>query len=507
MSLTEKQKEIANKYRQLNQQSAEPISADERLSSIVDSAVTGIEKSTTVVPKSTNVIKDFGIGALKGITGTLQNIGNIVAKPVGKLMGIPEEQIGFTEEQLTPTNTAQKVGKFTEQVAEFAIPSAKIGTLTKGLSKSAQLGTRALTSGTIATAQSGEIGSETAIATGLELVFPAFSKVMTPVKRLFGSLGSGLSGANSQVIKQITTNPQIAKQTFEKISQEGGESILKKNAQTIVKGVQTIRKEASANYGKALESMTTPISKVSLKNASQKVLKDSGIGIKNGVFNFTKSDILDKTIQKRAETLIRTINNQKDLSGKGVKRILDELESKMFKSTGGDANRQAFNSFVLKLKSGFRKVIKETDKTLEKANKQYYDDLNIATTIQQIMGKVKFGNTAELVKTASKLDNLFKQKGISPQAVDDFLNRIGVNPSDFRTTEAVRQITSIEDVANAKGIGLSELIRALSSSVLPPETIGKIAALTGLADNVVSPVFNKVKPTLRATLLELLTQE
>lgn len=456
-------------------------------------------------PQEFGGLLDPAIGAIKGATGTLQNIGNVVAKPVGKLFGVKEEDIGFTPEQLEAKNTLQKVGKFGEQVAEFAVPISKVGTATKGLSGIAKLAPRALTSGAVATAQEGEIGTGTAVATGLELAFPAFGKVMKPIKRLFVSLGSGLSGVSTQTLKSVAENPAIAKKTFEEIAKEGGDKIIRRNANVILKGISKIKKESSKAYGEALEKLGKEnISKVALKKEAQSALKESGISAKGGVIRFTNSDILDTTIQKRAKNLITQINNQKDFSGKGVRNIMKLIEGKKFKTAGGDANRLAFNKFADALDKGFRKAIAKSTPIMEKANKAYSKDRDIVDAIQAVFSKTKFNQTSDLIKVANRLEGLFAKKGIAPKEVDRFLTRIGVSPSEFRTTESVRKLMSVEDVANAKGINISEVIRSLTSSTLTPEVIGRIATMTNLEDSIVKKIFTKVAPTMRATLLEIL---
>lgn len=75
-----------------------------------------------------NTLTDLGAGAVKSATNTLQNVGNLAIKPLNaglNAIGVKTPQTGFTPEQLTPTNTTQKIGQGVEQAAEFLVPEAK----------------------------------------------------------------------------------------------------------------------------------------------------------------------------------------------------------------------------------------------------------------------------------------------------------------------------------------------------------------------------------------------
>jgi len=119
-----------------------------------------------------STIADVGKGALKGLGQTMQNIGNIVAKPVGKLFGIEEEKIGLPEQTFEAQNTAQTIGKGAERIAEFLVPAGKVASISNNVNKvigasniiakplARVLATgsiEALFSGALTTAQTGDI--------------------------------------------------------------------------------------------------------------------------------------------------------------------------------------------------------------------------------------------------------------------------------------------------------------------------------------------------------------
>src|SRR4051812_35819526 len=85
-------------------------------------------------------LKDFSQGFAASGIEHLQNVGNMIAKPVGRVFGVPEEQIGIPSKLLERTNTAQKIGAGVETAAEYVAPGMGaskaeryIDTLTQGL--------------------------------------------------------------------------------------------------------------------------------------------------------------------------------------------------------------------------------------------------------------------------------------------------------------------------------------------------------------------------------------
>ena len=97
--------------------------------------------------------------------------------------------------------------------------------------------------------------------------------------------------------------------------------------------------------------------------------------------------------------------------------------------------------------------------------------MQLVEAVEDIFGKVDYKNLSEVVNASKKLETLFAQKGLAPDVVDDFLKRIGISSADFRTTEAVRQITDKTTQANTKGLSVGELMQQITSSVITPQLV------------------------------------
>jgi hypothetical protein len=64
---------------------------------------------------------------------------------------------------------------------------------------------------------------------------------------------------------------------------------------------------------------------------------------------------------------------------------------------------------------------------------------------------------------ALKLETLFTEKGYDPKIINDFLDRVGIEGGAFKSTEAMRQLTTKSYTANTIGTNPFEVIRAFTS--------------------------------------------
>lgn len=98
--------------------------------------------SPPIQPHTTNsnpfkVAGNIGVGAIKGIGSTLLNMGKTGVRALEGITGIKNS----TDDRVTqnfenavkPTDTAQKIGFYGEQVAEFFLPASKASNLSRGI--------------------------------------------------------------------------------------------------------------------------------------------------------------------------------------------------------------------------------------------------------------------------------------------------------------------------------------------------------------------------------------
>jgi hypothetical protein len=475
----------------------------------------------TAIPRVTT---ELAIGAGKGVIETVrgaERLGERFLEQTGgriaeRITGRPKEEIvepgivtrAIPEEAVEAVTPAEKVGKFGERVAELAIPGTKVAKATKTAGLLTKIVSRALTSGGIVATQTGKVGKEAGFAAAIDAGIPIADAVLTPVfnvvKRLFRGLGSGLSGVSTDVIDTIVDNPQKAQEVVEEITEKGNFAILKRNADDIVEGVSKIRQEARMRFGEGLKVLKEiDINPQSFRKSIQTFLDDVGSSVKGVFRTLDKVDFNDpKSIQK-ASNLIDDVSKTK-LDGLSLRNILNKVSKSRFKRAITEEAR-AFNAFIGDLEDAIRKAIGESTDKLSEINKIFSQDMQLAGAIEKIFGKVKFKNLEEINKVSQQLESLFGKKGLSPEIIDNFLNKIGISPTEFKVTEAVRQISGkVQSAANRAGVTFAELTQSITGAILSPQAIRKLSIITGLAEDIVKPLFERVAPTVRAGLIELI---
>jgi len=473
--------------------------------------------------EETQGIKGVAVGVGKGILSTVkgmgqlgEKIGNVIVPKQYEMPSSYSDEATkdglLSEENLTARGTAEKIGKGAEQIAEFAVPGSMVSKATKGASMVGKIIPRALTSGTVASVQAGDIGVETAIASGIETAFPVAGKILKPATKLisglFRNIGSALSGVPSETLQKISSNPNVANDVIKVLKESGKDSVLRENTKTILNGIQQIKRESSSMFAKGIESLSkTDIKPNIIKDEIKSVitnnkglLSKTGFSLKNTEFSS------DPKLVKSASALINSIDKSKDLSGRGVKKLMDLAENTKLKTATTDTSI-SFNRFIDDIKNGLENSISKSTNKLSSIKKQYSSERQLVDAIQGILGKVKFNNEKELVAVSKRLNTAFKDSDLTESELDKFLTRIGITPDDFKTSEAVRQISNIKAGANAMGTNRMEIVRSLSGSILTPKMVRDVAVLTGKSEELLKPILENLNPTMRASLIDLLTTE
>ncbi|MEK6882942.1 MAG: hypothetical protein AABY22_25180, partial [Nanoarchaeota archaeon] len=318
--------------------------------------------------------------------------------------------------------------------------------------------------------------------------------------RLFKGVGSALSGASSRQIDAILSNPQAANQAVSQIKQVGGSTILRKNAQSIVQGVSKVRQEARTAFKEGLEQLSeTDIEPTTFRTGIGAVLDKYGSAVKGGKRVLQNVEFDDpKNIQKASGLIDRL--SKVELNGKTLRKLADDIESAKFRTATSD-ERLAFNVFLKDLSKGLKDTISKSTTKLDEINKMFSEQMGLAEEIQKIFGKVKFKNASEILAVSKKLETLFSQKGLAPESIDKFLQRIGIEPTGFKAEEAARQIGELTPAANTIGTNPFEIIRAFTAAVVSPQMIRRIAIITGFGENIVKEWATKLSPTARGILI------
>ena len=465
-----------------------------------------VEGQTGLKGFATGLLKSAaktGLGIAKGFQKTFPLIG------VGPF-GIKGKPTPETEQALEAKTTAEKTGKFVGDVAQFAIPGTKVAKATKALSVIPRIGTRAAVSGAVGTAQTGDIKGG-ALAAGVEALAPGVGKVAGVVAkpitalmgRLFKGISSSLSGASSGQIEAILANPRTARQAVKGIKATGGASLLRKNANAIVQGVSKIRQDARRAFGEGLDKLSeADINPTTFRDAVGTVLNKFGSVVSKGQRVLQNVEFDDPKNLKRASDLISRLSRVK-LDGRSLRKLADDIDATKFKTAISD-ERLAFNAFTKDLSQGLKDAISKSTNKLDEINKAFSANIQLAEGIQQIFGKVKFKNLKEVLIVSQRMESLFTQRGLAPEVVDSFLQKIGIKAGAFRAGEAARQMGELAPTANTIGISVFEFIRSFTAAVVPPKAVRFLAIWLGIGNEVASEIATRLSPIARAALIRTL---
>lgn len=348
-------------------------------------------------------------------------------------------------------------------------------------------------------------GVGTAIAGALPVAGAAIKPATAIVSRLFKGLGSGLSGVSEDTIDRILNNPEIAKRASQKLAQTGNERVLETNARTFLNGVSQIKKEARASFGKGLEALKeTDIDPKAFRGSIQPILQGYAVVSEKGKRVLGNVEFTDPKNIKKASELINSLSKSK-MDGVSLRKLADDIENSKYKIATSD-ERLSFNAFINDISGAVKEAINKSTGKLDEINKNFSSDMQLAEAVENIFGKVNYKNLPELVKASKKLEGLFAQKGLEPEVVDNFLKRLGMNPEELKTSEAIRQISQKSAPSNTTGLSFGELARGVTSAVVTPEMVKNLSIATGLAEKELSSVLQKMKTPARNLLIQALLQ-
>lgn len=498
----------------------------------------------TQEPQGKTGISGFTTGLAKSAGGAILGAGQIgqdilqgtVGRGVEALTGTPRNELGssllekgtdaFNEakSQTTARTTSEKVGKFTGDVAQFFVPGSAATKLTKGAGIIAKIVARAAGSGSVAALQSGEVGKDAAVAAGTEALLPGLGKVAGGVKNVVGfatkttgsimkNLLKGL-GAN---VDAIADNPEAISAALKSLS--GAEKsfltkTLEKSSQTIQQGIRTVRGEARKAFGEGLEKLgLEDISPKNFRNSIETTLAKFGSVVSKGKRKLNNVEFNDPKNLSKASSLIDRLSSTK-LDGKTLRKLADDIDASKFKTATSD-ERLSFNVFINDLSKGVKDAINSSTDKLKEINKQFTGEMQLVEAIEDIFGKQKFFSEKELQKISEKLPNALKKSGLSEENINSFFKRIGIDPTEFRATEAVRTSVSGRRVPEAEGLGLGEIRRQVSAAIFNPEQATKFSLfLERLPKNqldkvssIISKATEKTRPLVIKTIVDLFDGE
>lgn len=343
------------------------------------------------------------------------------------------------------------------------------------------------------------------VGTAVGAVFPGFGVAAGVVGKLFKGMGVGLSGASSETIRTIIQNPVSAMNASRLLAEKGNAKILEQNAKTIVDGIVSARRQARQIFGNALEGLAKEdIQPAIFRSATQEFLDRYGVSLESGsgtrVFDNIEFDD-PKNIQKASDLIDRLANTE--LDGRSLRKLMDDIDASKFKTATSD-ERLSFNAFLRDMEESIRGAVNKSTPKLIEMNAAFSKDMQLIEAAETIFGSVDYANMKEVLRASERLEGLFNQKGLRPEFVRSFLERIGISPDEFATSEAVRQISTKEGGANAMGVSFGEMTRAITGAIVSPQMVKNLSIATGVAEKLIEPFLRALPDASRSAVIRAL---
>ena len=471
-------------------------------------------------------------GAGKGAAETLQNIGNVIAKPLGREMGIPEEDIGIPEEYLEPTNTMQKVGKGLERVVEFAAPISKVGTATKALPFVQRVLTRTAADIGVLAAQEGEV--KPFEQGGLSVASQAIPGTIKIGAKFLGNIFKRAAGVltskGSEVVEQVLKDPELATQGMKGDPVQ----ILRSGAKSVVDFTKNFAKNAKETYSKTLDDIEKNYTEVlSGFRASEKdgmtlinpqtgtsIIRDPNgnkfnlsLGslkkyVTNGLKSFnvsgsTKSgfDFSNSSLNPQEEAVMSRVVNKfsgwTDITPSGLNRLSQIIEG--YARAESPSLKRA-NAIIYKVVNSIDDYVAERVPGIREMNNEYKTAMQFIQQLENQVGQITGkAVTPELVDQVSKkVANLFTA---NKQIARDVISKMP-GGEDLLSIEAGREMTQGVSRASAS---LGSKVEGLIQTVIPPERVAQVTAWVGKQGKKAEPFVNaleKAEPAMRKVIID-----
>lgn len=349
-------------------------------------------------------------------------------------------------EVATPTTPAGEAGSFLGEVASYAIPSSGALKATAGVGKMGTLITQAVTSGAVATAQSGEIGKDTALATGTELIFPVIGKVFgianrygiqEGIGRLSGTSQETLQEAFGAAVKGGKSREAFVKALRSEITPEEIVNALNQNKNALIqrRGADYAKSIAEIG-GESVDTSTLRTDFLARLNEFKITQAD------DGTLDFSASNL--RTVPQAQAKITQTLGEIQSISGKGTTNIVDIDTTRQainnIALTGEDRSANIANSLISYAEnlvrergttvSGYKQMLEsfaEDSEFLESLTKDLLanDKRTIDQTFRRMVTSLRTNNEQRmtLVKNLDEMTDGFITAKISGQQLSEPLSR------------------------------------------------------------------------------------
>jgi hypothetical protein len=436
-----------------------------------------------------STVKDVAVGAGKEFIDTAQTVARPITNRLPEMVSVKTGQplqMGFSEEELTPTNTPQKIGGVVEQVAEFFTPSSagmKVAKVPGALNLAKRATTEALGAGAVGTVQEGTEGG--LLAGGLGAVSPVLGKTVDFIAKGVTKNLAGAMAKGTNILDSVLDNPKAALEGMNLPAEE----VFKKDIGLIKNAVTKSYSQAKDAFKTGLselDKVIPSVDKMLAKPQIETVLDKYGVKLLGNKVDISESPLSDteKVVVQKA---IDILNSTKA----STPTQIDALAQKIGKLERSGEDYAQINSIIRGIKNSLRKTIvdsapdevKDVAENLTINYAKSMDKLNLYEKLFKV-SKDNFLSEIERANAMNKLKNLFS--GSKPLE-EQTLKEMGLG--DIISRQAGR-VTAGEDISRSQ-TGLGDILKTAVNVVFTPSTITRMAANLKMGTDEVSALVGK----------------
>lgn len=423
-------------------------------------------------------VGQIGRGIQKGLaraSDAVLGTGNIDL--LGKSMFDADTEEGKKLTDLaTPKTTAEKVGKFAGDVAQFAIPSTAVSKATKSANLLTRMVAEGVTSGTTATVQQGGFDKEAMDVAILSAIFPAAGALVKGAKVKIGEKAA--SRVINSLIKPLKNHMSYGKNPGRAVAREG----------IISSSLDDLEQKIGNSLTKRVDQ---------LKN----VLAES-----KELFDFSKTlvaleEALDKAAKQNNKGAVNRLNDIRQALTQNLSREIDETTGEVTIKSLGARN---LTKLTAEEATSFLREIGEL--TAFTGNQS--DDKLVNSALIQVYGNAKTAlnkNIPERQALSEHIADLISAKIATKyrSEIAERANLLGFSPKVLGSIGAIGSAFTGNPIPFIIGLGAAGFEKAMST----PAAKTRLATwLSGAAKEQKKQLFEKA-PWAKAAIYRLLIDD
>lgn len=295
---------------------------------------------------------------------------------------------------------------------------------------------------------------------------------------------------------------------------------MKKSAYAVRENIRNVKKEAITAYGDDIKKIQNTYLKLGYSNKNSaiftkgdEIIKLTKQGIKSKLTSELKKfgvnvdsskktfDFFESPFTGNEEAILKKAFDYTQKWSDITPTGLNKLATKISGLRKAGAQSKELNSIIDSISGSLRKYIGNKITEISTMNNNYANSMKFIEAISdELSAKGAIESTKGIIKTSRKLATIFgSNKELARSLVEEL-----DSGSKVLNVEAARQLSQKPPKGS---LSLDRILQTAVQTVIPPKSIGYLAAGSGLAEQKIKPIIDvlqKLEPVDRQALMNAL---